>query len=273
MKGFVAGLIGALLPLPAVAGQEPTKVPPGTPVTITVSPAAPPAPPVSIALNGRQGLVTPSRRGFAHTGGGNIGVAQPSSDTVVITLTGVAVAGGHPKGSLAGMDFDVSQGLEITFDKPEVKAAKLTLEGRVIGLLRSHRKGGGSAQVGDGCVTVSADGVAVASLTVPAQSVGGGQSLSINSHGGPVTVPVGAGKYTLHQSFRVSAVHPKGLFGKAASAEFAPDPALDPLWISYWEPFHGAAKSNFGFQVTIKVAEETVSGNGNGKAKEPEGRE
>jgi len=52
----------------------------------------------------------------------------------------------------------------------------------------------------------------------------------------------------------VSAVHPHGLLGKAASAEFAPDPALDPLWISYWEPFHGAAKKDLGFQIILKVA-------------------
>jgi hypothetical protein len=44
--------------------------------------------------------------------------------------------------------------------------------------------------------------------------------------------------------------------GKSASAEFAPDPALDPLWISYWEPFHGAGKKDFGFQVILKVAGE-----------------
>src|SRR5215472_9188357 len=49
---------------------------------------------------------------------------------------------------------------------------------------------------------------------------------------------------------------------KAASAEFAPEQALDPLWISYWEPFHGAAKKDFGFQITIKVAPETETGNG-----------
>ena len=43
---------------------------------------------------------------------------------------------------------------------------------------------------------------------------------------------------------------------KAASAEFAPDPALDPLWISYWEPFHGAIKKDFGFQVVVKAVAE-----------------
>ena len=58
-----------------------------------------------------------------------------------------------------------------------------------------------------------------------------------------------------HQTFAVSAAHPQSLWCcKAASAEFAPDPALDPLWISYWEPFHGAIKKDFGFQVVLKVA-------------------
>ena len=46
---------------------------------------------------------------------------------------------------------------------------------------------------------------------------------------------------------------------KAPSAEFAPDPALDPLWISYWEPFHGAAKKDFGFQVILKVSPDADS--------------
>jgi hypothetical protein len=63
------------------------------------------------------------------------------------------------------------------------------------------------------------------------------------------------GKYTLQQNFHVGAAAPKCVLPcKAPSAEFAPDPALDPLWISYKEPFHGAVKKDFGFQVTIKVA-------------------
>src|SRR5262249_13836433 len=54
---------------------------------------------------------------------------------------------------------------------------------------------------------------------------------------------------------QASATHPRALLlCYAASAEFAPDPALDPLWISYWEPFHGAIKKDFGFQITVKVA-------------------
>jgi hypothetical protein len=64
------------------------------------------------------------------------------------------------------------------------------------------------------------------------------------------------------QSFRVSAAMPKSVLPcKAPSAEFAPDPALDPLWISAKEPFKGAKKSDLGFQVTIKVVPEDVPGN------------
>ena len=71
-------------------------------------------------------------------------------------------------------------------------------------------------------------------------------------------MPVTAGKYLLRQTFRVSATaHATVLPTKGPSAEFAPDPAIDPLWLSYKEPFHGAVKKDFGFQLTLKVTEET----------------
>jgi hypothetical protein len=217
-------------------------------------PAAAPSPPVSLNLGSRHGHVTPARNGFTHTGGGNIDVAQPASDTVVVTMTGVAVAGAHPvKQSSASLHFDLDQSFEVSFDKPEVKKAKLTLEGRVIGLLRSHGKG--CAQQGTAVASVNVDATSLVTLSVPVHAVAAGESLSINCREGPAGVSIGAGKFTLHQVFEVSASHPHSLLAcKASSAEFAPDPALDPLWISYWEPFHGAAKKDFGFQITMKVA-------------------
>jgi hypothetical protein len=218
--------------------------------------AAPSGPAVTVALGSRQARATPYRTGFTHTGGGNIDVAQPAADTVVVTMTGIAVAGAHPcKDSLASLTFDLTQCFEIGIDKPDVKQAKLSLEGRVIGLLRSHCRGGGSAQEGPGTATVTSGPTALLTLSLPAHSAAGGQNESINDREGPVTVALPAGKYTLHEAWTVSAAHPHSLkLCKAASAEFAPDPALDPLWISYWEPFHGAAKKDFGFQVTLKVA-------------------
>jgi hypothetical protein len=41
------------------------------------------------------------------------------------------------------------------------------------------------------------------------------------------------------------------------------------LWLSYKEPFHGAIKKDFGFQVTLKLAEDTEADNGD-KDKAPE---
>ena len=217
--------------------------------------AEPPATPaVTIALGARHGHCTPSRTGFTHTGAGNIDVAQPAPDTVIVTMTGVAVAGAHPcKDSAASLDFDLEQGFEISFANAATKQGKLTLEARVIGLLRSHSKG--SAQEGPACATVTSGASELVSVCAPAHSVACGENLSINCREGPVEAQVAPGKFTLHQSFTVSASHPHCLVPcKAASAEFAPDPALDPLWISYWEPFHGAAKKDFGFQVIMKAS-------------------
>jgi hypothetical protein len=262
---FLAGLLGSALPLTALHAQEPKAVPPGTPVTIVVSPAAPAAPDVSISLLKRTGHVTPCKSKCTHTGGGNIDVQQPSPDTLVVTMTGVAVAYGTPLSpGQAGMTFDLTQCFEVSFDKPTVKAAKLTIEGRVIGLLRSSCKGGQAEE--NGSAAVLAGGTPIVSLGMPGHVVGGGESLSVNDHEGPASVPVSAGPYTFNQVWTVAASMPRtGLSGKAPSVEFAPDPALDPLWISAKEPFHGAAKKDFGYQVTIKVAPEEVK-----EKKEPE---
>jgi hypothetical protein len=224
--------------------------------------AQPLAPDVTIELGPRQAQGTPTRAGFSHTGGGNIDVQQPSADAVVITMTGVAVAGGHPcKDSLAALAFDLVQEFEVKVTKPEIRRAKLTLEARVIGLLRSHAKGGGSAGItcpAHATVTpCGAGGTALVEVGLQGRAVAGGENLSVNDKMGPVAAGLPAGRYTLHQVFGVQAAHPAKLLPcKAASAEFAPDPALDPLWISAFEPFHGAQKKDFGFQVTVRVAAE-----------------
>jgi hypothetical protein len=221
-------------------------------------PASAPVAPI-ITLRERHGHVTPERRGFQHTGGGNIDVAQPSPDVVIITMTGAAAAGPHPcKDSVASQDFDLTQCFEVTVDKSLAKRLKLTMEARVVGLLRSHCHGNGVSEESAACATVTCGPVEVLTVCAPAHSVSGGENLSINDHDGPLSVPLLPGTYTLHQTFRVAVTHPHGLRpgSKAFSAEFAPDPALDPLWISYWEPFHGANKKDFGFQVILKVAED-----------------
>lgn len=217
-------------------------------------------PDVTISLANRQATAIPHRVGFTHTGGGNVVVQQSAPDTLVITMTGVAVAGGHPcKDSAAVLTFDLLQELEITINKKDVKLAQLSLEARLIGLLRSHACGGGSASITcPAQATISpcgAEAVSLAHLTLPGRTVTCGENLSINDQHGPVKVDLPAGKFVLHQQFAVQAAHPRKVLPcKTASAEFAPDPALDPLWISAYEPFKGVQKKEFGFQVTIKVS-------------------
>jgi hypothetical protein len=267
------------LPVLVSAAEQPTKVPPGTPVTITVQPAAAAAPPVSIVIGPRHGHTTPHRQGHTHTGAGYIDVQQPSPDTVVITMTGVAVAYGGCHGAMASLDFDLEQAFEVSFDKEDLKKAKISLEGRVIGLLRSPcpcTGACGTAEESGGCASVAPCGVeggaGLLSLCVPDHAVTC-DNLAINDHEGPIEAPVVAGKYSLHQSFRIAAYHPRTcLPAKADSSEFAPDPALDPLWISYREPFHGIGKKDFGFQITLKVAEDTSKGNGDKKEEKKEGK-
>ena len=247
MRWMCVGLFAALLPA-AGRADEPAKAPAG--------------PPASITLRDRHGHVTPVRTGFTHTGSGYIDIQQPTPDVLVVTMTGVAVAGGHPcKNSAASMDFDLDQCFEINFDKLDLKSVKVSLEARVIGLLRSECccKVSGSAEQAAGCATVGCDGAALVTVCAPAHSVAGGENLSVNCHDGPVSATITkGGKYTLHQTFHIAAAHGQSLLGgKAASAEFAPDPALDPLWISYLEPFHGIGKKDFGLQVTLRVAEDT----------------
>ena len=87
----------------------------------------------------------------------------------------------------------------------------------------------------------------------------GCENLSLNCHNGPVSASVKAGKLCLHGTFTISASHPASVCpDKAASAEFD-RAALDPLWISYWEPYHGIGKKDFGLQITIKVADDTAN--------------
>src|SRR5205823_12441733 len=121
-RTMLTALVGMLLSAPLLPAQAPpTLVPPGTPVTITVTQATPAAPPASFTLHGRHGHVIPVRSGCTHTGGGNIDVAQPSPDTVVVTMTGVAVAYGACKEASAVLEFDLEQCLEINFDNPKLK--------------------------------------------------------------------------------------------------------------------------------------------------------
>src|SRR5260370_10732456 len=118
-----------------------------------------------------------------------------------------------------------------------MRKAKPTLEGCVIGLLRSHNNAG-SVQEGPGVAAAAFGPEVLLTLSLPQHAVCCGENLSINDREGPVAVPVAAGQITLHQAFALTASHPHSVKPcKAPSARVVPHPARDPLWICYWEPF------------------------------------
>jgi hypothetical protein len=243
---YLALLMGLAGPLAVVAAQD-KAVPAGSAVNVTVTAGTAPPPPVSITLHERNAQVTPHKGRHAHTGGGLIEVTSPAGDTVLITMSGAVVAD-------AEMRFELEQGFEVNFDDPKLKKAKVLIEGRVLGLLRGQCLG--CAEESNASAQVSCPTAGLAGVSLPPRRVCNCDNLSVNDHDGPHAMPVAPGKYTLNQTFAISA-NSKCCLLKRPSAEFAPDPAIDPIWINYWEPFHGVKKDNFGFQVILKVVPET----------------
>jgi hypothetical protein len=220
------------------------------------SPPPPPPPKVGFVLKDRHGHATPQRVGKARSGGGNTDVSQPRDDTLIITMTGAVTAGPHPcQTSSSLMAFDLNQEFEIGFADPKLKSARLSVEAQLVGLLRGD-KHGGSAGFCSAAVAVASLHDSLLSLALEEHAVTDDDNLAVNDHKGPVVVPVLPGKYHLLQTLHISAAHVRSLAGKAASAEFAPDPALDPTWISITEPFHGANKKEFGFRVLLRIEPE-----------------
>jgi hypothetical protein len=258
VRCLALGLLGLAAPS-SVWAQEKAVAPAGGTVSVTVTAGTAPPPPVSITLYERHGHVTPCKGKCTHTGGGLIEVTSPAADTVIVTMSGAVVAN-------ADMRFDFDQCFEVNFDDPKVKRAKMTLEGRVVGLLRGGKKG--CADYSDASAHLAACDAPLVSVSVPPHSACGCDSLAVNDHDGPKAVPVVPGKYTLKQTFCIGA-HTQSCLCKRPSAEFAPDPALDPLWITYFDPFHGVKKDTFGFQVILKVAAEEDKKDGNGGKEGP----
>jgi hypothetical protein len=224
-------------------------------VTVSVPAIGDDDPPsVSIKLGPREGRVRPVKKGLSHTGGGNIDVAQPSADTMVMTLTGSVVACGSPIcHATASLDFDVRQVFEIVCDDKDVKKVKLIIDGRTMGLLRGaclH----GIAEASGAVTTLAADVHEQVMLESKPHEAQGPESLSVNDREGPSVYLIPPGRYTLHQTFRVSAFAPlTALPCKPVSAEFA-DAVLDPLWLAHNESFRAATSKDFGYQITITVA-------------------
>lgn len=227
---------------------------------LNAQPAVPPPPPppaVKLRLGPAEGTALPHRTCAAHAGGGNILAVQVAEDTIATSMTGAVVAKSVPLcDSIAEYTFDLTQHFEVVANGLKCPA-KLLLEARVVGLLRNPKC---CCPYGSAAISIPARaailcrGEEILQVSLPPRSAASGEELSVYNREGPVCIPIVPGKYTLHEVFGIQATNSKwGCLGKGPSAEFAPAKALDALWINKREPFHGAIKKSFGFQVIVKV--------------------
>jgi hypothetical protein len=248
-------LTGLLASHPAAKAQAPS-----------TKPAVAAGPAVLLRPTQREALVSPVHTGSALTGGGSVNLAQPTPDTMVVSVTAAAAAKANPcKPSAAVVEANVEQQFEIVFPAGP-KPARLVLEARLSGLLRSEKNDclactcrdgkcdkSGSAELVQAVASVLCGPEALATIPFSPKGVAGRDALSVNLAGGPVCVPIGPGCHTLHLNLRISAGQPRGFCPHIASAEFAPPPALPPNWIHSPDPFGGLDRSGLGFQVVLRV--------------------
>jgi hypothetical protein len=211
------------------------------------------APAVLLKPTHREGDAASTREGSALTGGGAVVATQPAPDTLVFTLTGVAAAKANPcKPSFAALESHVAQQFEVVFPAG-LRPARLILEARVIGLLRSEGCKSGSAELVHATAAVQHGEVALATISLGPKGVACRDGLSINLAEGPVCAPVGPGCHSLNLGFRISASQVKCFCPYISSAEFAPPPALPAAWVHEPDPFGGMDRSQLGFQVVVRV--------------------
>jgi hypothetical protein len=223
-------------------------------------------PPVEIILVPGEASAVPVRKGVAFADGAITNVEQLNPTTLVITMSGLVAANSDLcRTSVASYRFDLTQAFELHFHG-KTKTAKLTLDGRVIGLLvsdHSHYVGclgpkGGTAETEPAHAAVSScDHNELVSVTLPARETSCGHDLAVYNYEGPHMVSLPAGKYVLSENWGISVSHPP-FYVRGASAEFAPQPNYNTEnhWLTLIHPFNGQATKDFGFKVTLKVVAE-----------------
>src|SRR5262249_30351988 len=147
-----------------------------------------------IVLLPGEATAVPSKQGVAFVNGGIINVSQPNPTTLVVSMTGLTATNADLcRQSIARYSFDLTQSFEVAFNMPRIKSARLTLEGTVIGLLRtSHepythkmQKKCGTASTDSATASVTVcDGPGVVALALPGRAAGCCEDLSVYNHEG-----------------------------------------------------------------------------------------
>lgn len=221
------------------------------------APVPVPAPPYAIALLSRGATITPEASKNSQTGGGYIQVTQVEPNAVMILMRGAVAARADHKDGSAAMQFELNQDFEIVQLRKAVCPPRLRLSAWVIGALNTTDPEGGMAEQAPGCASVMAAEEPLLKVCVQPHAVSGGQNLLVNDRFGPLEAPLLPGKYTLHQTFALSANQPKRACRPGfAAADFDPDPRLDVGWNAVLKPFRAAPHKDFGFHVLLRVVED-----------------
>jgi hypothetical protein len=224
---------------------------------------APAGPAYQIVLRSRHAETTPTRSKDAQTGGGSIVVEQPEPNTIIVTMSGTAVAGSECRGSAAAIDFNLEQELDILAIRAGVRPPRVGMVGRVVGTLQVTDPGKcgkscGTAEQGPAAAYLSMREKNVLAVTVQPTSVICGQESSINHRNGPVETVTAVGSYRLTSTFHIGVTQGKGVFHRqAAVADFDAAPQLDAFWADVLKPFRAVPRHDFGFKTVLRVVEDS----------------
>jgi hypothetical protein len=226
---------------------------------------------VEFIITPGEASAVPIKKGLAWANGGVIDVAQPNPTTLTITMSGLTATNADLLcTSVANYHFELTQAFAVVFNSKRVVGAKLTLEGRVIGILRTDHthhtpccfpgcRHCGTAETLPATAAVTSEGGELVSLSLPPRQSCCCDDLSVYNHEGPFCVPVICGKYMLHETWGFGTTHP-AFWCRGASAEFSPQPQYCPeageYWFQHFHPFNGLASKDFGYQVTLKLIPE-----------------
>ena len=241
----------------ALPGMAPPSgaIPPASVRPRDLSQPAPPSPvSYTITLGPRRACAQPSTGKLAVAEGGTVEVETASPDTLSALLSGTTAASAYLGcRSDASMTVDLYQEFEVAASDPSAGLVVFQLDSTLVGALRSKHKGG--ARVRTASATISPLGAPCAPLALshPPQAVEGtgGRlcNLRLNTIQGP---PMPVGRYVLTARFTIEA-DAAGLADGHSAADFAPEVSLADPFARSRDPFQGASKKEFGFDVTIKA--------------------
>jgi hypothetical protein len=242
---FCSTCIAVFMPALAVAADAPVE-----------------APAYQIVLRSRTAEANPTKTKDAQTGGGFVLVQQPEPNTILVIMTGSAVAGSEFHGSSAAISFDLDQALEILPTRKGLRPPRIGMLGQIVGTLNvtdlgKHNKGYGSAEQAQGTASLDMGNTELLTVCVKGASAAAGNSVSVNTREGPIEMVGSAGAYRLRQSFSISASQGHGIFNRQyAVADFDPAPQLNDFWADALRPFRAVVRKDFGFRLALRVVED-----------------